>query len=59
MIFRIKKEGKEYVVKNKMTNAVKGVRSSQSAAQKLARQLERDHRRVGFKHVIARGTEGR
>jgi hypothetical protein len=59
MIFIVKKVGREYLVKNRMTKATKGRRTSNSEAQKLAAELERAQRRVGFLRVVERGAEAR
>jgi hypothetical protein len=59
MIFIVKKVGKEYRVKNKLTKHTKGIRSTNSEAQRLAVQLEREQRRFGFMHVVVRGDDAR
>lgn len=57
MIFTVKKVGKEWLVKNKLTKRTKGVRRTNSEAQRLAARLEREHLRTGIGHEVAR--EGR
>lgn len=59
MIFTVKKEGRVYLVKNRMTKNTEGRRSTNSEAQKLAAELERAQRRVGFLRTVDRGAEAR
>ncbi|HWT00223.1 MAG TPA: hypothetical protein VN256_08245 [Pyrinomonadaceae bacterium] len=59
MIFVVKKVGKQWLVKNRLTKHTKGVRPTNSEAQRLAAQLEREQRRFGFEHVVAREDRAR
>ncbi len=51
MIFIVKKNGKQYLVTNRLTKHIAAVRSTNSKAQRLAAQLEREQRHAGCRYV--------